>query len=273
MADDVTRHYDEGRDLVESIAAALRAAGKDMAHLTTSDLRAVDEFHIRGHKATLELAARLQLGPGSQVLDMGSGLGGPARTLAETSGCHVTGVDLTKAYCDAATTLSAWVGLADRVAFRQGDATRLPFADASFDAAVTIHVAMNIPAKDQMYREAHRVLKPDGRFAIYDVLQGEGGAALLPVPWAREPSISHLVTPQAMEALLREAGFKLLEVHDSSEEGRLWFEEMAARGPARGAPAVTLQLLLGADFPLMVRNMLANLKEHRIRTVSYLCEA
>lgn len=272
MADQVASHYAGGGDLAGAIAESLRKAGKDIGALTTADLATVDEFHIRGRKATLEIGRMLALSAASHVLDIGSGLGGPARTLAEVHGCHVTGIDLTQAFCDAATALSGWVGLGDRVAFRQGDATSLPFADGQFDAAMTIHVAMNIARKDRMYAEAKRVLKPGARFVVYDVLQGEGGEVLYPVPWAREPSISHLATPDAMPALLTGAGFALLEVQDSTEASQGWFEAMAAR-MARTAPAVSFQTFLGNDFPAMTHNQLRNLQERRIRTVSYLCEA
>jgi ubiquinone/menaquinone biosynthesis C-methylase UbiE len=273
MSDTVASHYAGGGDLASAIAESLQAAGRDIDRLTTADLGPVDEFHIRGRKATLELAEALNLGPKSHVLDIGSGLGGPARTLAETYGCRVTGIDLTQAFCDAAATLSGWVGLSDRVAFRQGDATSLPFADGQFDAAMTIHVAMNIAAKDRMYAEARRVLKPGGRFAVYDILRGEGGEVLFPVPWAREPTISHLATPDAMQSLLTGAGFKIAQVRDSTDESQQWFEAVAARMAGAAAPAVTFQAFLGKDFPEMARNQVRNLRDRRIRTVSYVCEA
>lgn len=272
MPDKVADHYAGGGDLAGAIAASLRKAGKDASKLTTADLATVDEFHIRGRKATLEVAQGLDLNASSHVLDIGSGLGGPARTLAETYRCRVTGIDLTQAFCDAATALSGWVGLSDRVTFRQGDATRLPFADGTFDAAMTIHVAMNIARKDMMYADARRVLKPGGRFAVYDVLQGEGGEVLFPVPWAREPSISHLATPDVMRSLLTGAGFKIVDVKDTTEESQRWFEAMAER-MAQTRPAVTFQTFLGNDFPQMARNQVSNLRDRRIRTVSYVCQA
>ena len=183
MVDHVASHYSENLELADVIAQSLRNAGKDLNKLTTTDLAMVDEFHIRGRKATLELAAKMNLNADSRVLDIGSGLGGPARTLAETYGCRVTGIDLTQAFCDVATAMSDWVGLGELTSFKQGDATSLPFDSKTFDAAMTIHVAMNIAAKDMMYLEARRVVKPGGAFAVYDVLQGEGGEVLYPVPW------------------------------------------------------------------------------------------
>ncbi|MGQ3676707.1 class I SAM-dependent methyltransferase [Xanthobacter sp. TB0139] len=271
--DDVKRHYGDGADLATTIADTLQAAGKSPDQLSTTDLRAVDEFHIRGHKATLELAAAMKLTPESHVLDIGSGLGGPARALAESCGCHVTGIDLTQAYCDTANMLSTWVKLDKRTEFQQADATCLPFADASFDAAMTIHVAMNIPDKAAMYAQAKRVLKPGGRFVIYDVLQGEGGDVQFPVPWAREPSISHLETPEAMAGLLTQAGFRILETRDSTAESLQWFERTTAPSAGRVAPPVTLRHVLGDDFPQMVRNQIHNLRERRILTVTFVCEA
>lgn len=269
----VERHYAAAGSVVDAVRAALVAAGKDMARLRNDDLAAVSEFHIRGRKATLELAAWMELRPGCHVLDIGSGLGGPARTLAEVYGSRVTGVDLTLAYCEAATAMAQWVGLADKVRFVQGDATRLGFAPGSFDAAMTIHVAMNIAAKDAVYASARRALKPGGIFAVYDVLQGEGGPVLFPVPWAREPSISHLASPVQMRELLAAAGFKIEQEIDSTDESAAWFSNKAAGMAKPGATPLGFGILLGDEYPRMARNQVQNLAEKRIRTVSYVCRA
>jgi ubiquinone/menaquinone biosynthesis C-methylase UbiE len=273
MTNQVARHYTENAGLADAISEKLRSIGKDVTRLTTADLVVVDEFHIRGRKATLELGEKMKLDASSHVLDIGSGLGGPARTLAETYGCRVTGIDLTQPFCEAATAMSSWVGLGDRVAFRQADATSLPFKNGTFDAAMTIQVAMNIGAKDKMYLEAHRVLKSGGIFAVYDVLQGEVGEVLYQVPWARDPSISHLATPGQMKSLLTGAGFKLLDVQDSTEESQSFFERMTEQMAKTGVPPVIWQLFLGDDFPAMARNQVRNVTERRIRTVSYICTA
>jgi ubiquinone/menaquinone biosynthesis C-methylase UbiE len=273
MADRVASHYSEDLKLADAIAEKLRSTGKDLNRLTARDLAVIDEFHIRGRKATLELGEKMNLHAHSHVLDIGSGLGGPARTLAETYSCRVTGIDLTQAFCDAATAMSDWVGLGSRVSFEQSDATNLPFENQKFDAVMTIHVAMNIAAKDKMYSEARRVLKPGGIFAVYDVLQGEGGEVLYPVPWACDPSISHLSTPDEMKSLLTSAGFTSLDVQDSTEESQGFFEKMTAQMAKTGTPPVIWQLFLGDDFPAMARNQVRNVTERRIRTVTYICVA
>ena len=169
--------------------------------------------------------------------------------------------------------MSDWVGLGELTSFKQGDATSLPFDSKTFDAAMTIHVAMNIAAKDMMYLEARRVVKPGGAFAVYDVLQGEGGEVLYPVPWARDPSISHLATPDQMKSLLGGAGFKLLDVQNSTEESQSFFEKMTAQMPKPGSPPVAWRLFLGEDFSAMARNQVRNVTERRIRTVSFICAA
>lgn len=271
MDDAVEQHYSGSRSLVSAIEDALRAAGKNLHELSTADLAAVDEFHIRGREATQEIADEVGLPAGSAVLDIGCGLGGAARALAELRGWKVTGVDLTPAFCEAATQMSRWTGLDSLTSFQVGDATALPLDDAAFDAAVTIHAAMNIPDKSAMYREAHRVLRPGGTFVVYDVLQGEGGDVVYPVPWAREPSISHLATTEQMRHLLVEAGFELIAEHDSSDRSLEWFKAMAARLASGNGPSVTFGVFLGDDFPAMARNQVTNLADRRIRTVTFTC--
>ena len=273
MTDQVAAHYSGSGGLAEAIAESLRSAGKNLDEFDTADLQTIDEYHVRGREATLELAERMMLSEGDRVLDIGSGLGGPARTLAAAYGCHVTGVDLTQEFCDSAGILSGWVGLGQRTAFQRGDATNLPFGDEEFDAAMTIHAAMNIAAKDKLYEEARRVVKPGRIFAVYDILQGEGGDAVFPVPWADQSSISYLVTPEEMESLLASAGFEILDAHDSTHEGRMWYEAMVERMERAGPPDLNFQAFVGADFPEMARNQVRNLTERRIRTVSYICRA
>lgn len=273
MSNSVESHYGGKIELAALIRERLAAAGKDLARLTSAELAVVDEFHVRGRQATLELARRMELGRDAHVLDLGSGLGGPARTLAETYGCQVTGIDLTQSFCDAANAMSGWLGLSDKVRFVHGDATRPPFPPAGFDAAMTIHVAMNVAAKDALYAAAKRALKPGRIFAVYDILQGEGGPVLYPVPWAREPSISHLATPPQMRGLLTGAGFEILEEIDSTAQSLSWFKEKAAALAGSAPPPLGFQLFLGADYPQMTRNQVRNLGEKRIRTVAYICRS
>jgi ubiquinone/menaquinone biosynthesis C-methylase UbiE len=183
----------------------------------------------------------------------------------------VTGIDLTEAYVQAATTMAGWVGLESLVDYRQADALRLPFADQTFDMAWTQHVAMNIPDKGALYGEVRRVLKPGGSFAIYDVLQGAGGEAVYPVPWAREASLSFLVTPEELRGLLAEAGFEIVNWRDTTAAGREWFRAVTARIRDNVVPALGFHLLLGPDFPQMAENVRRNLEENRVVLLEVIC--
>jgi ubiquinone/menaquinone biosynthesis C-methylase UbiE len=259
----IREHYARS-DLGDIILAALAKAGKDANRLTPEDLAPIDEFHIRGRAATLELARAANVDSTKRVLDVGSGVGGTSRCLAREFGCHVTGIDLTDEYCRAAAMLSARIGLAELVDYRQGDATNLPFPDHSFDIVWTEHVAMNIADKPMLYREMYRVLKPGGTLAIYDILAGPSGPVLFPVPWARTPESSFLATPDELRKLLEESGFRVATWADTTDVARAWFVSLAERIRKEGLPTLGFHVLLGPDFQAMAQNQRRNLEEGRI---------
>lgn len=259
----IQTHYTRS-DLGEVILTALEEAGKDLNHLSSDDLKPIDQFHIRGWTATLELARAAGLDETKYVLDVGSGVGGTSRCLAKEFGCRVTGIDLTDEYCRVAMMLTNKTGLEHLVDYRQGDATNLPFDDAVFDVVWSEHMAMNIPDKTRLYKEMHRVLKPGGALAIYDVLAGPTGPVLFPVPWARTQDVSFLVSPDELRKLLEETGFKITDWFDTTEAARVWFVNLAEKIRKEGFPTLGFHLLLGADFKAMAQNQGQNLQEGRI---------
>jgi ubiquinone/menaquinone biosynthesis C-methylase UbiE len=260
----IQQHYTRP-DLGDAILSALAATGKDLNHLSLEDLAPVDEFHIRGREATIELAQQLPLDAAAHVLDVGSGLGGASRYLALAYGCRVTGLDLTEAYCRVAQMLADRLGLSSRVTYRHGSAVAMPFEAASFDVVWTQHATMNIADKATLYDEIRRVLRPGGVCAFYDILAGPGGTPHFPVPWAREPSFSFLITPEALREVLEHTGFRITSWRDTSAVGRAWFQEVAAKMQQEGgSPPLGFHLLLGADFRSMAQNQVRNLNEQRI---------
>jgi SAM-dependent methyltransferase len=206
-ANEIRSHYQQS-GLLERILAGLKTLGKDLDRLTHEDLAPADEFHSQGRVATRSLAELAQIPRGSRVLDVGSGLGGPARFLAATYDCDVTGVDLTPEFCAVANELSRMTGLAERTRFQVGDALAVPFDAASFDVVWTIQMQMGIRDKQRLYEGYARVLKPGGLFACQDICLGNGEPLDLPVPWASRPEHSNLVAPEAMRGLLRAAGLR-----------------------------------------------------------------
>lgn len=263
----IQNHYGRG-GLADRILGVLRANGADVDSLRQDDLAPIDEFHIRGREATAEVAGLAAIGAGDAVLDVGCGIGGPSRFLAQTFGCHVTGIDLTVEFCQVAEMLAARTGLSDKVTYRQGDALDLPYGDAAFDVVWTQHTAMNIADKPRLYAQMFRVLKPGGRLAIYDVLAGPGGAIHYPVPWARDASTSFVQTPDDLRGYLKDAGFEISEWRDVSEQGIAWVEKVraAAQAQGNGAPPNALGLIFGDDWRPLAANMARNLIERRIVT-------
>lgn len=269
MSDDLERavasHY--GRpDIAGRILDALKAAGIDPEHITPEDLAPVDEFHIGGREASQQVLARLALDNNHHVLDIGCGIGGTTRYMAEVFGCRVSGIDLTAEFIDAARVLSERTGLADLVGFEVASALALPFEDETFDAAITFHVAMNIKDRPTLYREAARVLKPQARLCVYDVMRGRTGAVRYPAPWAETAETSHLTTPDEMRGLLDQAGFSVEETEDRTAAGIAFFRKRLAPSPD-GPPSLGLHILLGPTARERFENVQKGLEEGAIAPV------
>jgi ubiquinone/menaquinone biosynthesis C-methylase UbiE len=268
----VAGHYTTGR-LEGAILRALSLEGKNSTHLTAADLAAVDEFHVGGIESTRELAAPMQLRPGLRLLDVGSGIGGPARYFAAEHGCKVVGIDLTEEFVEVATSLTRLVKLEQSAEFRVASATQVPFEREMFDRAYMIHVGMNIAGKAGVFRELRRVLKPGGLFMVFDIMRTAAGPIRYPVPWALSDETSFVAEVKDYRGALQGAGFRV--VH---ERGRRAFaiaatERAVARTAQGPSSALGLHLLMGDKAPTMAKNILTMMQEGVLEPVELCARA
>jgi ubiquinone/menaquinone biosynthesis C-methylase UbiE len=268
----VAGHYTRG-GLAETILQALARSGKDPDHIVAEDLAGVDEFHVGGIEATQALAEQMELEPGMRLLDVGSGIGGPARYFAGQQGCKVTGIDLKEEFVNAAKRLTQMVKLDHLVDFRQGSALQMPFEKGTFDRACMIHVGMNIADKAGVYREVRRVLKPGGLFTVFDILRMGTGAIQYPVPWAMSEETSFVADLRQYTHALETSGFKIERERRRGTFGIEFTEKVVARLAEGGPLGLGLHLLMGEKTPLMIKNILAGMQQGVMEPVEIFARA
>ncbi len=259
----IDQHYGSGK-IMKKIETGLNLAGKNLKSLTIDDLAPIDAFHTRGREATLEIIKLTNLKESDFVLDVGCGLGGTARYIAEQYNCNVVGIDLTKEYISVGKKLTQLVGLSDRVTFCHASALDIPYEDERFDKVWTEHVQMNIADKNRFYSEITRVLKPGGLLLFHDVFRGTGDSPFYPTPWAEDESISALVTETEARSLITQVGLEIDQWIVKVRESIEFFKRVSAKIGAKGPPPLGLHLLMGDNAKEKLNNYLRNLSEKRV---------
>jgi ubiquinone/menaquinone biosynthesis C-methylase UbiE len=265
------RHYG-GAAIVQRVLTAVADSGHDVSRLTAEMLYPYDQFHWRSLAATRENATKLRLDASMHLLDVGSGVGGPARYMASTFGCRVTGIDLTEEFVAAAKELTERCSLSDKVAFRQGDALAMPFSEGSFDAACCLNVAMNIKNKAGLAREIRRTLKPRARLVWTEATEGSGGPPHYPLPWARNPDISFLVSARELRSAIEGAALRIVEWMDETAATRGAFTQ-AGRSPESSASSmISNRVVMGDDFAERLNNFGRSVLEERLVPICAIAE-
>ena len=265
VAELIRSHY-SGADLASGILAALAAAGVDTDALSAATLAPVDQLHAGGPESTRYLFDRMALTADSRLLDVGSGIGGPARLAAATYRCHVVGVDLSPDFVAAARDLTARVRLAGQVEYVVASATDTGLPEASFDRASLIHVGMNLPDKPAVFAEVRRLLSPGGVFGLYEQMRVSAGALPYPLPWAEDERSSFVATEEEYVAALEEAGFRITAHEDRTTA--------VSGGPGGGRPSGPNQVaVFGPEFVERIRNNIAATQAGLLAPVVILAEA
>ncbi len=263
---EVSAHYAKD-GLLQRIIEALNEMGVSTGSVTPEDLKSVDEFHVGGFSATTALIDQLDLKPEMKVIDIGSGIGGTARFVAGETGAHVTGVDLTPEYTATARSLSELVGMTAVTDYQTANALNLPFDDGSFDVALMLHVGMNIPDKAALMAEVGRILRPNGLFAIYDIMKVGSEPISFPVPWASVGENSFLEGLQTYREASFQSGFAEVSSRDQTTTALKFFADQKRRNGNAGLPAVGLHILMGNKFPAKLANMVSNIAKERIAPI------
>ena len=266
----VAAHWARG-DVYALIMSALDEMGVDRAAVKVETLSPIDHFHARGLNATVELAERLPIRSEDHLLDVGCGLGGPARYLAQRFGCRVTGIDLTRAFVEAGNRLTELVGMPERVTLEVGDAQRLPYRAATFDGALSLHVTMNLEDRGVFFAGVERVLKPGAFFALTEHGLGPAGAPHYPVPWSDDGTASHLVEPERTTELLRAAGFEAIDLEETGAKYATSYDAAIERFEKGTLPPLGTHRLLGDNALAKLRNASRNIRERRTRPIQVIC--
>ncbi len=242
-------HY--GRDSpIKRIRAELIASGADLDNLNAVSLAGVDEFHLGGKAATMAILRSIDARKGQEVLDVGCGIGGAARTIATETGSFVTGIDLTPGFIDAARELSRLVSLDSSTRFEVANATLLDFPANRFDAITMFHVGMNIEDKLGLFTELARVLRPGGSLHVYDIMRMTAGELPYPMPWSSESATSFVASPEEYIDALTAAGLSV-----STPTNRLELVQEALASARANPPAVNLSHLMGEGWSTMIGNL------------------
>lgn len=269
---EIAGHYTTDQ-LLERILAALGKAGVDPENATASDLKGVDEFHTGGLLATDDLLEQLQISPQTKVLDIGCGIGGAARHIANTTGATVTGVDLTPDYIDTAVALSELVGMQQTTRFQTGSALDIPVPDDSYDLATMFHVGMNISNKQLLFKEAARVLTSGATFALFDVMQLKDGELTFPLPWAEKAEWSVVETPETYIQAASAAGFEVNATRTRADFAISYFEKaFAAIAKTGSPPPIGIHLLMRDTGAQKLRNYLAEVKAGHVAPVELILQ-
>ena len=266
----ISEHWGTG-DVYTRIIKAMEAASIPPDAVTIEQLAPLDHFHARGLSATVELANALPIQAGHHIVDIGCGIGGPARYLAKRFGCRVSGVDITQPFVEAGNKLTALLKMAGQVHIEIGDGQHLPYDDGTFDGGYTQHVTMNIADRALFFGEAFRVLRPGAFFAITEHGLGPEGSPHYPLPWSEDGSGSYLVRPVDTVSYLKETGFVDVEVEDTGAKYLHGYQRAIELSTQGLLPPLGVHVLIGQTAPAKTMNAARNIEEGRTQPIQIIC--
>ncbi|WP_293266547.1 class I SAM-dependent methyltransferase [Neptunomonas sp.] len=263
----IDSHYSQSLQS-EKIISRLNTAYPDGPNLY--HLAPIDQLHIGGIKASEKLSQRLIDFKASKVLDIGSGLGGLLRVCKNHYPAFYVGLDITHKLNKINRQLNKLHDKSSPSMIVTGNGQQLPFADQSFDLIILQHSLLNMPDKISALKECQRILIPGGHIILHEVLTGNHHETMqFPVPWARHPALSHLISTRDMNDLVNSTSLTIRSMEDWTAEALSWRNRQTNKQKKPQTPVVSPSMILGSEFTLMGKNVQRNLENDAIRIVEW----
>ena len=240
--------------------------------LEIEDLFPIDQYHARGIAATVDLGKRMPISKGNKILDIGCGLGGPARYYAKKFECFITGIDITPSFIELGNEFNQLTSMSNKIDLKVGNGEILELEDNTFDGAYSQHVTMNVAQRDRFFSEAYRVLKKESFFAFTEHGLGPIGEPIFPLPWANTESMSYLLTPNETILLLNEVGFYDIEIIETGDKYMSGYEKLVNQTNTKKTPILGIHVIGGTSMKERSINSLNSIKEKRTFPFEILCK-
>ena len=268
---DVENFWTRG-DIHSRIHKAMSEAGLNDKKLEIEDLFPIDQYHARGIAATVDLGKRMPIQENQKIIDIGCGLGGPARYFAKQFQCFITGIDITSSFVEIGNRFNKLTSMSNSVSLQVGNGEALNFENETFDGGYSQHVTMNIKNRKKFFLEAYRVLKKGTFFAFSEHGLGPERNPIFPLPWADTSEMSFLLSPESTISLLKEIGFYDIQIIETSEKYILGYEKMISTKPEKEESILGIHVIGGTTMKQRSINSMKSIKEKRTLPFEIVCK-
>ncbi|MDC1375490.1 methyltransferase domain-containing protein [bacterium] len=258
-------------DIHSRIHSAMTKANLIDKKLEIEELFPIDQYHARGIAATIDLGKRMPIKKHQCILDIGCGLGGPARYYAKEFECIITGIDITPSFVEIGNEFNKITSMSNKVELKVGDGEILDFKSEIFDGAYSQHVTMNVSDRKKFFSEAFRVLKKGSFFAFTEHGLGKEGNPIFPLPWANTEKMSFLLPPEKTISLLKEIGFSNIEIIETGDKYISGYKKLTNPLPKKENPILGIHVIGGESMKERSINSMKSINENRTLPFEVVC--
>ena len=259
-------------DVFSRVHHAMSEAGLINKELNIEDLFPIDQYHARGIAATVDLGKRMPISKNQKIIDIGCGLGGPARYYAKEFKCFITGIDITPSFIEIGNEFNKLTSMSDNIQLLVGNGEILDFKNETFDGAYSQHVTMNISDRKKFFSEAFRVLKKDSFFAFTEHGLGPEGNPIFPLPWADSSEMSFLLPPETTISILKDIGFSDIKIIETADKYISGYEKLIGLKSANKKPILGIHVIGGESMNERSTNSMQSIKENRTLPFEIVCK-